>query len=48
MFLNDLDTEVKCGFTEFADDSKKGSTAEKESKYHGRIIRSKEEINRIV
>lgn len=41
-FLNDLDTEVKCEFTEFADDSKKDSTTGTESKCHGRIIRSKE------
>lgn len=47
-FLNDLDTEVKCKFTEFDDDSKKDSTAGRESKYHGRTIRSKEEMNRIV
>lgn len=47
-FLNCLDTEVKCKFTEFDDDSKKDSTTGTESKYHGRIIRSKEEMNRIV
>lgn len=41
-------TEVKCEFTEFVDDSKKDSTAGTESKYHGSIIRSKEEKNRIV
>lgn len=40
-------TEVKREFTEFAD-SKKDSTAGTEYEYHGRIIRSNEEMNRIV
>lgn len=47
-FLSDLEMEVKCEFTEFADDSKKESTAGIESKYNGRIIRSKDRKNRIV
>lgn len=41
-----LASEVKCEFIEFTDDSKLNSTAGTKSKYHGRIIRLKEEKNR--
>lgn len=41
-----LASEFKCEFIEFTDDSKLDSTVGKTSRYHGRIIRLKEEKNR--
>lgn len=45
-FLMILASEVKCEFIEFTADSKMDSTTGTKSKYHGRIIRLKEENNR--